>query len=197
MKQALVVDDTKSIRILLTTCLEVEGFLVQTAVNGEEALNLLRSGKFDLVFLDIKLPEVSGTEVLRQLRGLGIMTPIIIMTAFATVKNAVECTRLGAVAYLQKPFTAEKLRQVLTEVKTKVSDQKFVSSFLSYARELIDSGEWEEAFKVVKQALTFDPNRREIYYLLAIIYQAKGSTTEAERFFKIADQFPEERQDSN
>ena len=156
---------------------------------------MLRSGEHDLVFLDIKLPELSGTEVLKRLRGLGIMTPVIIMTAFATVKNAIECTKLGAVAYLQKPFTAEKVRQVLAEVNTTITEEGYISRYLDTTQELIDAGNWEEAFKIAKQALTLEPNRREIYDLLARIYQAKGSPVEAERFFKIADQFPMEKTD--
>lgn len=70
---------------------------------------------FDLAFLDIKMPHFSGTEVLKQIRQNGINTPIIIITAYATVKNAVACTQMGAVGYLQKPFTSEKVRNVLRE----------------------------------------------------------------------------------
>lgn len=117
MKTALIVDDTKNIRVLLTTCLELNGYEVLTAKNGEEALDLFKTQNIDLAFLDIKMPELSGTEVFRRIRGMGIAVPVVIMTAFPTVKNAVECTKLGAVSYLQKPFTADKISCVLQELE--------------------------------------------------------------------------------
>lgn len=128
MPKVLVVDDTKNIRNMLTTCLEIEGYKVVSASNGREAFDLLHAGEFDLVFLDIKLPEISGTEVLRRIREMGNTVPVIIMTAFATVKNAVECTKPGAVAYLQKPFTAEKVRHVLAEIKEPSNTTAYAST---------------------------------------------------------------------
>lgn len=92
MKKVLVVDDAKNIRMLLTKCLELEGYQVKTATNGKDALVLFSSERFDLAFLDIKLPELSGTEVLRRIRAQGNDTPVIVITAYPTVKNAVECT---------------------------------------------------------------------------------------------------------
>ena len=105
MKKVLIVDDTKNIRMLLSKCLELEGFEVDTAADGLEAVRMLSKNDYDLAFLDIKLPEISGTEVLKRIRGIGVDVPVIIITAYATVKNAVDCTKLGSVAYLQKPFT--------------------------------------------------------------------------------------------
>jgi len=116
MKKVLVVDDTKNIRVLLTTCLEMEGFEVLSVDNGEKALEIFKNEKIDLAFLDIKMHGISGTEVLRTIREWGIGTPIIIMTAFATIKNAVECTKLGAVEYLQKPFTAQKIKNLIQTI---------------------------------------------------------------------------------
>lgn len=122
MKKVLVVDDTKNIKMLLCKCLEIEGYDVDSASDGKEALELFSRNKYDLAFLDIKLPEVRGTEVLRRIREQGIDTPVIIITAYATVKNAVECTKMGAVAYVQKPFTADKIKSVLGEVFGKKDD---------------------------------------------------------------------------
>lgn len=115
-KKALIVDDTKNIRVLLTTCLELEGFDVLSAANGKDALEIFDRETIDLAFIDIKMPGISGTEVLRTIREKKIGTPVIIMTAFATIKNAVECTRMGAVEYLQKPFTATKIKHLLEEL---------------------------------------------------------------------------------
>ena len=78
-----MIDDTKNIRMLLTTCLELCGYDVVTAIDGLDALSVIKSENPDLIFLDIKLPEISGTEVLRRIRSTGIITPVVIMTAFA------------------------------------------------------------------------------------------------------------------
>lgn len=68
-RQVLIVDDTKNIRLMLTKCLELDGYQVDSAGNGREALDAILSGTYDLIFLDIKLPEISGTEVLRRIRS--------------------------------------------------------------------------------------------------------------------------------
>jgi two-component system, OmpR family, response regulator len=189
MQRVLVVDDAKNIRTLLTTCLEIEGYQVETVNDGNQALELLKSSQFNLIFIDIKLPELSGTEVLRRIRKMGIGTPVIIMTAFATVKNAVECTKLGAVAYLQKPFTAEKVRHVLSEIIGNLEDNTF---FLNQAKELISSQKMDDAYIQLKKALALDPDRGETYFLIAKIYEAQGNTKEAERFYKISQQFDDQ-----
>ena len=139
--KVLVVDDTKNIRMLLTTCLELYGYSVVTAVDGLDALKVINIESPDLIFLDIKLPEISGTEVLRRIRSAGIITPVVIMTAFATVRNAIECTKLGAVAYLQKPFTAVKVKTVISELsKCTLSEEENTELNIKICKELIEDG---------------------------------------------------------
>ena len=116
MKTALIVDDTKNIRILLSHCLKDSGFSVHCASNGSEALELISIIDFDIAFIDIKMPIMSGTALLEQIRTDGYTFNIVIMTAFATIKNAVTTTKLGAVAYLQKPFTANTIHKILDEI---------------------------------------------------------------------------------
>lgn len=116
MKTALIVDDTKNIRILLSHCLKDSGFSVHCASNGSEALELISIIDFDIAFIDIKMPIMSGTALLEQIRKDGYKFNIVIMTAFATIKNAVTTTKLGAIAYLQKPFTANTIHKILDEI---------------------------------------------------------------------------------
>ena len=116
MKTALIVDDTKNIRILLSHCLNDLGFKVHCASNGSEALELIPNIDFDIAFIDIKMPTMSGTALLEQIRKDGYKFNIVIMTAFATIKNAVTTTKLGAIAYLQKPFTANTIHKILDEI---------------------------------------------------------------------------------
>jgi len=180
----MVADDTKNIRILLTKCLEMEGYAVDTACDGEQAVELTRKNTYDLIFLDIKMPFYSGTEVLKHLRENGIQTPVIIITAYATVKNAVECTRLGAVAYLQKPFTPEKVRAVLNEL-VEAGHVFNVSGEIVRIRSLIDEGRSGEAIALLKGMLPANPLDPNIYQLLAIASKNLDRPDDAAKYFSI------------
>lgn len=187
MKRVLVVDDTKNIRLLLTKCLEHEGYQVETASDGQEALDMFRKERYDLAFLDIKMPRLSGTEVLKSIREMGIGTPVIIITAYATVKNAVECTKLGAVTYLQKPFTAEKIRIVLSELMNEIEDSGLywqTESILKRTAELIDESAFSDALEMLKTVIAKEIDNPEIYFLISKIYQGMGDKKKAERFYK-------------
>ncbi len=195
MKKVLVVDDTKNIRMILTKCLELEGYEVMTAADGKEALEMFISNTFDLAFLDIKLPEIRGTEVLRRIREQGIKTPVIIITAYATVKNAVDCTNMGAVAYVQKPFSAEKIKSVLKDLE---SSSKYIDgekdnteSLIAVARSWLDSKDYGKALETAKQALSSEVNNPEIYLLISQAYEGLSDMDNSRRFKKIYGLFIE------
>lgn len=190
MKRILIVDDTKNIRTLLTTCLELYGYETIIAKNGYEALEYFQSENIDIAFIDIKMPELSGTEVLRKIRSMNINIPIVIMTAFATVKNAVECTRLGAVAYLQKPFTADKVKNLLSEIDScEISEIDNITQYINSAKIFIEKSQLDEALSLLKKALAMDIERSEIYELIGDIYNLKGNKKEANSFYIMAQQF--------
>lgn len=189
MKKALVADDTKNIRTLLTTCLEISGYSVLTSINGEQALSMILENEFDIAFIDIKMPEMSGTEVLRRIREKGIELPVVIMTAFATVKNAVECTKLGAVFYLQKPFTADKINDILTTFNNSNISKPDVSTYIQNSKELIQKDALDDALSMLKKALSIDPSLGEIYYLIGSIYAKTGHENDASKFYKASENF--------
>lgn len=180
MKKVLVVDDTKNIRTLLSKCLQMENYEVKTAVDGHEAVEMFSRESFDLAFLDIKMPYFSGTEVLKQIREMGIMTPIIIITAYATVKNAVECTRMGAVAYLQKPFSAEKVRSMLAELEDMTGHPD--ENYQAAAQKLIDEKRYPEAVHMLKKVMAKDPLKPEVYLLLAKSSEGMGNMEDAKKY---------------
>jgi DNA-binding NtrC family response regulator len=192
MKKALVIDDTKGIRSLLTECLELYGYEVFPASKGQEALDILQRESIDLAFIDIRMPEISGTEVLRRIREQGLKIPVIIMTAFATVKNAIECTRLGASAYLQKPFTAEKVRSVLNEIFENDSSIEYVEKDpLKCSLNLISKDNTIDALEILKKCLVDDLINPEVYYQIGLVYKANGNDKISEKFFKISSIFKE------
>ena len=189
MKTVLIVDDTKNIRILLTTCLELEGYKVFSAVNGPDALKIFDQEKIDLAFLDIKLPGMSGTEILRHIRNNGIKIPVVIMTAFATIKNAVECTQMGAVAYLQKPFTAVKIKSLLNELFSGGINELIAepapagyNEKIILARKFIDENKAAEALEILKELITVSPEKKEIYLLFSKAHKIAGNFEAARKF---------------
>lgn len=186
MIRVLIVDDTKNIRMLLSKCLELKGYQVDTAADGLEAVRRLTANPYDLAFLDIKLPEISGTEVLKRIRSLGINIPVIIITAYATVKNAVDCTKLGAVAYLQKPFTGDKVISVLNEMKLFEDENRVQEKdSLTLAKELIESREYKEALDILKILAAKELDNPEIYLLISEAYKGMDEKKLAEKFFNV------------
>lgn len=190
MNRVLVADDTKNIRILLTTCLESDGYNVITAKNGEEALDILKRRDVDLAFIDIKMPLLSGTEVLREIRSIGITTPVIIITAFATVKNAIECTKLGAVEYIQKPFTANRVKVVLEKMlnEQKKLNENNLSVLMDEIENLISKNCFSDALKRLKK-FNSDPNDPRLYLLYYKIYNGLGNENMASKFLKAYEIF--------
>ena len=191
MKRVLVIDDTKNIRNLLSTCLEIRGYSAITADNGVEALKIIRNKdiEIDLVFLDIRMPGISGTEILKIIKDERVDCPVIIMTAFATVKNAIECTKLGALIYLQKPFSTDRINTVLDEIEEKIEksvEDKQDNDILKEAKILLSNKENAiEAHNLLKKAIGIDPYNKEVYLLLSKVNEILGNKEEAVRFEKI------------
>ena len=190
MKKVLVVDDTKNIRTLLGIYLKLSGFEVLMATNGHEALSIIDSEPVDLIFLDVKMPEISGTEVLKRIRASGVTAPVVIMTAFATVKNAVDCTKLGAITYLQKPFTTDKIKTILDEMMTEVDPHsKNIEYQIMIIKQLINENNLKKALDTLKVVFSTDPNTPEIYELISIVYNKQGDIKKAEIFHNMAQQW--------
>ncbi|MFZ2085704.1 MAG: sigma-54 dependent transcriptional regulator [Candidatus Sulfotelmatobacter sp.] len=105
----LISDDEAEIRESLQTLLELEGFAVETAATGEAGLQRIGEHPFDLILLDLTLPGRNGMEILAEIRAHETGLPVIMITAFGTVENAVRAMQGGAVNFVQKPWDNEKL----------------------------------------------------------------------------------------
>lgn len=127
----LIVEDEQKLSRVLQLELEYESYLAEIADNGKDALNKLEDGNWDLVLLDIMLPELSGMEVLRRFRRIDQTTPIILLTARDQVHDKVSGLDLGANDYMTKPFQIEELlariRVHLRERTTKEDDNQQLS----------------------------------------------------------------------
>ncbi len=114
MTKILIVEDEEAILMALEDNLRLEGYEAESAVNGEEGLSIAKSGKYELIILDIMLPRMDGFEVCKRLRQAGIMTPILMLTAKSQEIDKVLGLELGADDYVTKPFSP---RELLARVK--------------------------------------------------------------------------------
>ncbi len=115
-KSILIVDDEKNICLTLSQTFEVLEAEIDLAANGDEALAKLKEKGFDLMLLDIRMPGMSGMEVLRHARKIRPDTRIIMVTAYGTVRYAVEALKLGACEFIEKPFIPDEIRQLVSGV---------------------------------------------------------------------------------
>jgi two-component system response regulator HydG len=109
MARILIVDDQDSARSMLAEMLRLEGYTVDQAQSGESACEMVQGNGYDLVITDLRMGDVGGLEVLRRTREASPATPVIVMTAFGTIEDAVEAMRFGAHDFVQKPFVEEEL----------------------------------------------------------------------------------------
>lgn len=105
----LVIDDESGIRSSLKGILEDEGYEVKTTDTGEKGLDMVKEERFDLVFLDIWLPEMNGIEALEKIKSTEENTQVVMITGHGSVEAAVKATKLGAYNFLEKPLTLEKV----------------------------------------------------------------------------------------
>jgi two-component system response regulator HydG len=106
----LVVDDEESIRMMLRAVLEEEGYEIIEAADGPEAVKAVEQNPLDLILLDIRMTTMDGIETLTEIRKISPFVPVLMMTAYATVKTAVEALKAGAFEYLAKPLDIEELK---------------------------------------------------------------------------------------
>jgi two-component system response regulator AtoC len=112
-KQILVVDDELNLRRVLSAQLMRDGYDVQTAEDGEQALQVLREHHIDLVISDLRMPKVDGMQLLRRALEMDDALPVVIITAHGTVDTAVEALKTGAFDYITKPFDQNEVRTVV------------------------------------------------------------------------------------
>ncbi|MFB3074956.1 MAG: sigma-54-dependent transcriptional regulator, partial [Candidatus Methylomirabilales bacterium] len=114
MTRILIVDDEAGMREFLSIFLEREGFQVESARDGQEALEAAEKASFDLVISDLRMPTMDGVRLLEGLRKFQPEIPVILMTAYASAESAIEAMKLGAYDYITKPFRVEEVKQVIS-----------------------------------------------------------------------------------
>jgi DNA-binding response OmpR family regulator len=124
MRKILVVDDDWDLRDNIVEILKNDGFDVNTASNGEEALDILKASEFDLALLDLIMPKMGGMDLLPLIKRQHPNTKVIMITAYSTVDNAVEAMKKGADDYITKPFKIDELSMA---VKNNLAEAEFLA----------------------------------------------------------------------
>lgn len=188
--RVLVIDDEKNIRMILAKCLSYEGYIVDTAEDGKSGIEKFKNGKYDIVLLDMKMPGLTGIDVLKELKKMDKSISVVMMTAFGTIESAVESMQLGAVDYIKKPFTPDIIRaevkSVLGRLKLIPADTDDFNACLQYAKKCIINKEFEDARKYLMKALSFDTDKAEVYNLLGVLSEYNGDLHNAQKFYKMA-----------
>jgi two-component system OmpR family response regulator len=134
----LVVDDEHSIVDAVATSLGYEGFLVETAMTGRDALDIVRSTALDLVVLDVMLPDLDGFEVARRLRDEGVSVPILFLTAKTDLDDKARAFGLGADDYVTKPFSLAEIVMRVRAILRRAGGSSGLTSELRFADLVMD-----------------------------------------------------------
>jgi len=122
--KVLVVEDNKDLNDTIKEILELNGFIVESAFDGYEALSFIDVSEYDLIILDIMLPKIDGFQVCKEIRNKNIETPILMLTAKDSTKDKVKGLNIGADDYLSKPFDIEELVARIKALIRRTSSQK-------------------------------------------------------------------------
>jgi len=145
----LIVDDERCIRDVFSQLFIEKGYIIKSAENGQEGIEVAHRFKPDIVILDMNLPDISGIEVLSQIKKANFPTEVIIVTAYGTINNAVEATKLGAYDYLEKPvdndellllmsraLEVKKLQKKVEELKKELSSRYHFSNIIGTSSQM-------------------------------------------------------------
>ena len=173
----LIVDDEKQLVSALTVILKQNNYSVDFSYNGEEGLDLARTGIYDLIILDVMMPKLDGFEVLKTLRKEKLDTPVLILSAKTEINDRVDGLNLGADDYLTKPFSMPEL---LARVKALLRRKEtFTGDILSYGDITLNRDNYEISCKNNKIAL----GKKE-FQILEMLILEKGKTIPKERFIE-------------
>lgn len=120
----LLVDDEKDFIESLSERLQLRDFDVKTALNGDDAINLVGENEFDVIILDVKMPGKSGIDTLKEIKNINQLSQVIMLTGHATVESAIQGMKLGAYDYIMKPTDTEELIKLINKAYKIVEEHK-------------------------------------------------------------------------
>jgi two-component system cell cycle response regulator CtrA len=171
----LLIEDDKAMNQNISLILKHAGMMVEPALLAKDGLELLKLYEYDLIILDLMLPDMTGADVLRSIRSAGIKTPVLVLSAIELAHKKVECLSAGADDYVNKPFNAEEL---VARVNAIIRRSKgHAESIVKVGKMTIDLNT-----KVVTVADKVLPLTGKEYALIELLALKKGSTVSKEQF---------------
>jgi len=134
---ALVIDDEQIVLDSVKKILVAENYEVDTSLSGREGLDLALQKPYDIVLTDIRMPDIGGMRILRDVKRAKPSLPVVIITGYATVKGAVQAMKLGATDYVEKPFTPDELIQAVVNALDVAAAEKPEEQALIHKDEII------------------------------------------------------------
>jgi len=164
-KRILVVDDELSIREFFSILLEKENYDCTLAASGKEALKILKKNSFDMIISDIKMPSMTGIELLREVMNINPNMIMVMITAYASAESAVEAMKLGAYDYIIKPFKVDEIKIIIqqafetTDLKTEnILLKKELGENYEYSNIIGASDKMINIYSLIKRVSTTDTN---------------------------------------
>lgn len=136
-KKVLVIDDEQVVLDSVSKIMTAENYEVDVSLSGREGLNLAILRDYDIVFTDIRMPDIGGMKVLRDIKRAKPFLPVVIITGYATIKSSVQAMKLGATDYIEKPFTPDELVSAVDSVLDIAASQKPEEQRLIHKDEMI------------------------------------------------------------
>ena len=196
----LIVDDEPNVRLMFRTALGTSDYILEEAVDGEDALERNRVSPADLILLDLQMPRLDGMATLRRLRDEGRDVPVVIVTAHGSIPDAVAAMKLGAIDFLSKPLTPDVLRRIVSELVERHDSTRSISARpavavapaerlaenMAQAKRALNRRSFDEAEVYLKQAIGLDANSAEAHNLRGVIHELRNEHDASYREYRAA-----------
>jgi two-component system response regulator AtoC len=160
--KVLIVDDEENMRHMLQVLLTEEGYECETATDGEQALEILSSQSIDFVLCDIRMPKLDGPQLLEAMKKKGLVSTVIMMSAYGTVETAIETMKKGAYDYIPKPFRTDEILLTLKKaqereklIRENVTLRRAVAVETSFENIITRNRRMLEILETVKKVASF------------------------------------------
>lgn len=190
-QRILIVDDDRNIQTMLRICLRDQGYEVETAQDGREALKAICRNRPSLMLLDLAMPVLDGMSVLAELHEMpkGAAPKVVVMTAHGSVRTAIQAVRLGASDFLEKPFAPEDVRLSIASVldETGAWTEDLIEGYgnvLDLVRESLRAGKFAQAEALLMKAGTIADTDPAFLNLAGVLHESHGRRASARRFYE-------------
>jgi len=185
----LVVDDERNVRLMYRAALD-NMFKVDEAESAAKALEMFRTHRYDVAILDLRMPDMGGLELIEQMNLSGITTPVVFVTAYADVPNAVNAMKFGAIDFLQKPVTPDQLRAVVKDILVRHAREERKSPgprdfeyYLRCAKRAINFRDFSAARSNLISALEINPDSPQALNLAGVMFEMREEFDQARRYY--------------